>query len=239
MENNQIVNKIHKDIKKNGYSKIDNFLDKSIFEELRKLLISKSNELNNKNFSLDSSEKIFLLEQILNNNIFNNVYNKLLNYSNIPECNEKFYVIGLREGKQIDKSILYHFDAYYLTILFPILIPEGKNNGKLHIFPRWRKIQKFELINFIQKLVVQNPLIRKIFNFNFFKKILNMKEIELDTNYIYFFEGYRSIHGVGNHDEGLRSTAVFHFHNPHKGKFFNELVKKKHKIDREKITKKN
>lgn len=238
MSISQIIDNIHKDIEEKGFSKIDNFLDDNILKDIREFLKTESLKLKKNNFSLDNSNQIDPLEKILKNEKFKDIYLGLLQKSEISNCNETYYVIGLREGKKTKKTILYHFDAYYLTVLFPILIPKNEENGKLHIFPRWRKIQRSELINFIQKLFIQNPLTRKIFNLKIIKKMLKMAEVELDTKYIYFFQGYRSIHGVGRHSEGLRSTSVFHFHNPHKNKFFNELIRNKHIKERDKYIKK-
>lgn len=237
MDISQIIDKIHNDIEKNSYAKVDNFLNVNIFEDIKEFLKKQSSRLNKNNFSVDNTNKLHPLENILANENFKQIYSGLLKKAGIINCNETYYVMGLREGKNIKKTVLYHFDAYYLTILFPILIPKNENNGKLHIFPRWRKIQKYEIFNFFQKFFIQNPITRKIINLRVVKKILRMKEINLDPNFIYFFEGYRSIHGVGKHSKKLRSTAVFHFHNPHKNKFFNEFIKNKHIKERNKIKK--
>lgn len=238
MKLSQIVDDIHNDIEKNSYSKIQNFLDADIFNDIRLFLEKKSTEIQNKNFSIDSSNETQLFNKILQDSKFVELYNGILNKSGIRKCNEQYYVMGLREGQNKHKTILYHFDAYYLTILFPIIIPDIKHNGKLHLFPKWRKIQKFEIFNFIQKFLIQNKISRKLLNFKYFRQILNMQEINLDINYIYFFKGYTTVHGVGKHLKDLRSTAVFHFHNPHKDGFINEYIKNKHKKDREKILKK-
>ncbi len=235
MDISQTIDDINKSFDKKGYAKIENFIDDRIFTDIRNFLKKECQKLNKNNFSFDNSNKIDHLEKILKNDKFKKIYLGLLEKSNINKCNEEYYVIGIREGRKSKNKILYHFDAYYLTILFPILIPKNNDNGKLHIFPRWRNIQKYELVNFIQKILIQNPVTRKIINFNFIKKLLNMKEVDLNTKYIYFFQGYRSVHGVGRHTSDLRSTAVFHFHNPHKDKYINNFIKNKHIKEREKI----
>ena len=84
---------------------------------------------------------------------------------------------------------------------------------------------------------MQNFITRKILNVKFIKKLLKLNEINLDENYIYIFLGYNTLHGVGPHFEGLRSTAAFHFYNPHENGIINKAIIKRHQNQRISMTK--
>ena len=119
----QIIN----DLNNKGYSEIDNFLNKDDVQNIKKYLIAKKNQYKTDNFSLADKElddNIF--QKIKEKKEFLEICSNILNFYKIKynpnEDKDIHIVLGNRIGKNINKKMtpLYHFDAFLLTILFPI-----------------------------------------------------------------------------------------------------------------------
>jgi len=124
-------------------------------------------------------------------------------------------VIAGRTGDE--RSLLYHYDKHVITVLAPILIPEGpmRRAGELLVFPNRRPYRRFTLFNIIEKAIVQsnwyrNRVTRKLAAGN----VPNIKYLKPGN--LYLFWGYRTYHGnfpVAN-DE-VRATMLLHYGDPH------------------------
>ncbi|MBI96485.1 hypothetical protein CL656_05010 [bacterium] len=111
----------------------------------------------------------------------------------------------------------FHFDAYALTILMPILIPDEENgkNGDLIIFRRRRKLHSNSILNLFQKLILQNTFVRYLFTKRIFQKLFKAKLVKLKPGNLYLFLGYQTIHGnLPCNRENIRATACYHYSLP-------------------------
>lgn len=135
--------------------------------------------------------------------------------------------------KTKEKSYQFHFDAYILTILIPIFIPQTQSdNGHLILYPNLRKKIRYSFINFLEKIFYQNYLSRTIIK-NLLKKSVNKNIIKLKPGNIYFFWGYQSLHANLPIDPKLlRSTLLLHFGTVHDNSFADKFIKKfRHRME--------
>lgn len=232
---------IHKQLEEEGYVEIENFLTIDQINKIKKFVNIKKNNINKNNFSLANQE---LDDPVFNEIIFSkeveNLSKNLLNefiddYSQV----EKHFVLGVikNEVSTIKKqNVIFHFDAYFLTINIPITMPNKKisdiieeQSGNLLILPNFRKFGNSLLKNLIFKILFQNFITRFFLSFKTIHKLLKIKSINLSNSKIYIFYGYRTLHGVDrNFAKGERTTFLIHVHNPHKDSFFDRYIKKKH-----------
>lgn len=114
-------------------------------------------------------------------------------------------------------SMVFHFDSYVLTLLLPIEVPAGKNNGELIVLPNVRPIRKWYTSNLIDKVLLDNALTQW-----FLRRMASLHpqrfvRIALTPGDLYFFWGYRSIHTNAPCDiDKIRATALLHYADPHR-----------------------
>ena len=239
-------NNIIRELETKGYVEIDNFISNENIHNIKKFVDLKKNEFNTDNFSLADNElnhKVF--NEIKNSQKFKELYENILKSQNISinnkEVRDFHTVLGVRRGreKKSKKTIMYHFDAFLITINIPIKVPENtEDDGKLIVWPNIRKIQKNMVTNFIIKLLFQNRFSRYLINLKIFQSTINIKKFSLNENKIYIFYGYRSLHGVdklGNEKE--RTTLLYHIFNPHKDAYLNKYILKRNTLKRNEIKK--
>jgi len=136
-------------------------------------------------------------------------------------------VLRVITGNKTDQqSYLFHFDAYILTILVPINIPDsGNDDGHLILFPNYRKSVRLTLVNFIEKIFYQNLISRKLIKF-LSKKNLEKYILKLKPGSIYFFWGYQSLHAnMPINKNLLRSTLLLHFGTVHNKSILDKIIK--------------
>jgi len=128
---------------------------------------------------------------------------------------------GRGEGEK--QAHMYHYDAYALTALLPIAIPDradGKN-GDLVLFLRRRRLHRSLLLNLVQKALVQNPLARWLLARERVRRWLRGEVVKLRPGNLYVFLGYQTCHGnTPCSIESLRATALFHYADPFEGNRF-------------------
>lgn len=142
--------------------------------------------------------------------------------------NDRLSVLRVITGNKIsERSLKFHFDAYILTILLPINIPNsGKNDGHLILFPNLRRKTRYSLLNFVEKIFYQNVITRTIIKF-FVRFNIDKYQIELKPGNLYFFWGYQSLHANMPITETLlRSTLLLHFGTVHNESFLDNSIKK-------------
>lgn len=115
-------------------------------------------------------------------------------------------------------SMIFHYDSYIITALFPIHIPIVGMAGDLLMYPNKRCIRDNYLINVIDKVLIDNPLSQHVLRAGSLKESrLGSVRLKLRPGSVYFFWGYRSIHANEPCDvDKIRATAVFHYANPHR-----------------------
>ena len=226
-------NKLINDLNNYGYAEIDNFLTKDEHSQILTFLEEKKNRFKNNNFSLSDEElNLDIFKKIFNKHDFKTLFTEILNFNKINvkiEGRQLHTVLGYRTGNKNPKKTIpmYHFDAYLITILIPIIVPPQKEKykGELLIYPNLRKIHKFMITNFIIKILTQNFIFRYLINFSFFKNFFKMHKLNLNLNKIFFFYGYRSMHGVESIGLNVkRSTLLYHIYNPHLDTFLDNLI---------------
>lgn len=208
------------EIDSNGYACIDNVIPQPFIDEVKASVVDLAKE-HGSTFSIVGHDNLkdTLLGELYNEPAFCSLLEDIVTSKlgrEVTAGRDKYQVLRVLNGYDLNsQSHLFHFDNYTLTVLLPLVIPDSKegNNGSLFLLPNIRKLSKSPLKNTIIKILFQNPLVRKLLSFNFFRTLLGFKELNLIPNNLYFFWGFCSYHGNGNCDEGkLRSTALYHYH---------------------------
>lgn len=124
----------------------------------------------------------------------------------------------------------FHYDSYVVTILLPVLIPNGPSElpGHLVMFPNLRDARRFAVVNILEKLLVEN-LLKRIWRRPRVQQWLSAKIVPLTPGNLYFFWGMRSLHA--NQPclpTSVRSTVLLHFGDPHEGSVFKSLSQRLH-----------
>jgi hypothetical protein len=144
-------------------------------------------------------------------------------------------------GKSGDeKSLLHHYDKYVITVLVPILIPEGpkRMGGELVVFPNRRNYRKSTLFNIIEKAVVQSGWYQR-----WITRRLPAGDFEgikyLKPGNIYLFWGYRTYHSnFPVASDLVRATLLLHYGDPHPSSLILKMKKEMQVRDKRRIRKK-
>lgn len=134
--------------------------------------------------------------------------------------------VGLRH------SGLFHYDSYVVTALVPLLIPGGpaEVRGDLVMYPNLRRVRRNVFVNIVEKILVENALACRVWRLPFVQRRLAARAIPMQPGNIYFFWGMRSLHANrACLPTDVRSTALFHFGDPHEGSFFKRLSGRRHR----------
>jgi hypothetical protein len=119
---------------------------------------------------------------------------------------------GLRQAH------LFHYDAYVVTALVPIIIPDapGEQRGDLVLYPKLRAVRGSVVTNLVEKALWQNPLARRVARSRVTSRLLGAETVRMTPGNLYLFWGYQSLHGNQRIDpESVRATALFHYADPH------------------------
>jgi len=212
-----MVSNISKQLNKNGYIVIENFLSDETFNQFKNDTNNYLSNTRNRNFKLTDND--------LDNTIFNQYYNdqkitslvekifkeENLNYK-MEECYRVFRALIGRESNLQNKK--FHFDSYYLTLMLPIKIPryEDGENGDFYIIPNIRKTFKNRYLNLLIKFFFQNKLSFLFYKSLIFDKIFKPIKITLKEKSLIIFWGYKSLHGSGVLGKNReRVTLLYHF----------------------------
>ena len=117
------------------------------------------------------------------------------------------------------QAFRFHYDAYVVTAVLPIVIPSGAAgpSGDLILYPRLRPIRANYLVNLLEKALMQNTLVQRIMATGPVRRLLRAKVYHLQPGNLYLFWGYQSLHANQPcRPDSLRATAVFHLGNPHR-----------------------
>jgi hypothetical protein len=107
-----------------------------------------------------------------------------------------------------DRVRAWHFDATYLTIAMPVVMPPacGEGDGKFRIWPNVRP--------FSQK-AWENKLYYGVARTSLFQRMAKNYAINFVPGSLYFFYGFRSYHGTDALDtQHLRANCLINFGGP-------------------------
>lgn len=124
-------------------------------------------------------------------------------------------------------SLNFHYDSYLLTALIPILMPERGQSGDLLIIPNMRKLRAHYATNFLDKILLDNPLSQAALRHLYRRGHGSIKHLKLKPGGLYLFNGYRSIHTNEACDpDAIRSTAILHYLDPHADSRLKRLLRR-------------
>lgn len=127
-------------------------------------------------------------------------------------------VMRVLSGKQgIRHSNNFHYDSYVISILLPVLIPNGPNEppGNLVMFPNLRNARRSVLLNILEKVVVEK-LLGRLWRSPRVQKWLSATVVTLTPGNLYFIWGMRSLHAnQACAPSRVRCTVLLHFGDPH------------------------
>ena len=142
---------------------------------------------------------------------------------------ESLSILRVVTGQKTESQMLkFHYDAYALTALIPIFIPDGPTteSGHLVSWLNLRKFRKLQFVNLLEKSIIQNKFIRKILGY-VVQNNLDKYMHKIIPGNIYLFWGYRSLHAnLSVNKSLLRSTLLFHNGNVHNDSLIDTWIKK-------------
>jgi hypothetical protein len=126
----------------------------------------------------------------------------------------------------------FHYDAYVVTALVPIIIPTGPDEvrGDLVMYPNVRSVRSSVAVNLFEKVLLQNFAIAPLLARPFVQRQFGAKVIRMEPGNIYVFWGYRSLHANRPcPPDRVRSTALFHLANPHSNNVMIRGIEERHR----------
>jgi len=217
-----LLSEITQDLMTEGFYCLDGALDKKTLTEFKCEIESLIDEKGRRYFSLinpykNIKSKFNLLDKSKNLKGFLFELAKLGSknkYSKSEILNVLRVVAG---GKTNSQSLKFHYDATIITILIPLVIPKGSPEecGHFLAFKNLRRLRNNVLLNFLEKILMQNIFTQKIISLIALKNI-SKHIIEFKEGNIYFFYGYRTLHAnLPLKSEYTRATMLFHYGDPH------------------------
>lgn len=146
-----------------------------------------------------------------------------------PAPEPDFYQIlrCLSGSRAAANSLNFHYDSYLLTALIPVLMPERGQSGDLLIIPNTRGLRSNYATNFLDKIVLDNPLSQAMLRGLYRRGHRSIRHLKLTPGNLYLFNGYRSIHTNEACDpDAIRSTAILHYVDPHADSRLKRLLRK-------------
>jgi hypothetical protein len=118
-------------------------------------------------------------------------------------------VLGILIGENGQDSVRgWHFDATYLTMAMPVMMPQptGDRDGKFRIWPNVRPFSQSQL---------QNRFYSNLARIALFRRMARSFAINFIPGNLYFFYGFRSYHGTEDLDpRQLRANCLINFGGP-------------------------
>ena len=133
------------------------------------------------------------------------------NYNVINFNNLQYNVTRKIEPNSSSESYRFHFDSHLFTLIVPVTIP--KKSGQLIIFPKIRKYNNNEFLNFLQKAIFK--FFSNKCGFFLLKIFFPYKVFDFVDNVPVLFLGYESLHAnFPFNDNSKRITFLTHFFDP-------------------------
>lgn len=136
--------------------------------------------------------------------------NDILSSFNVHlESSDIYPVAGILVGDRGQDTVnLWHFDATYLTIAMPVVMPppSGQKDGKFRIWPNVREFSQSPLRNRLYCNVAKLGLLRRL---------IRSYDVNFIPGNLYFFYGFRSYHGTCELDsKQLRANCLINCGGP-------------------------
>ena len=144
-----------------------------------------------------------------------------------PGPDSKYYqILRCLTGETAQEhSMIFHFDSFVLTLLLPIAVPEGKDNGELIVLPNIRPVRRWYTSNLFDKVLLDNAFTQWLLRSMIRKGSKRFVRIALEPGKLYLFWGYRSVHANAPCDvDKIRATALFHYADPHSSSALKKLL---------------
>lgn len=142
---------------------------------------------------------------------------------------QRLRVLSPKNKEGLKEAYKFHYDAYVLTALLPIIIPDRDDemNGDFIYFINRRKLHKNFLRNIVEKFLIQNPFSYYLLKKKSIQNFLDLKVCKLKPGKLYIFFGFQTIHTnkICNLDS-IRATALFHYSDPFSENFLFNIVEK-------------
>jgi len=209
------------DIKTKGVAEIPDFFKSSVIDSGVEYVDSVRKKLKMDAFSFryyDMDSCVFT--ELQKSTHLKGFLAKILTVSGVKTSEDSVihHVIRCTDGKTNTRDAnKYHFDAYDLTLLMPIITPNDPelDCGDLIVFLRTRRFSANLIKNIFFKVVFQGTMMRNFATKEWFKKLFQGVTIKVKPGNAYLFYGFRTYHGNIEMDESLiRASALFHYHNP-------------------------
>jgi hypothetical protein len=209
------------EINRNGFGVLPGYLQPEDLAKLRSFVEGAVSAAGEQYVSFTGEEPVkgTLLQVLSNSPSFADLLHRVYELgAGVPAPDQSLYqVLRCLKGESgLKHALLFHYDSYVVTALLPVIIPTEGLTGKLVMAPNVRPIRSSYLFNLIDKIILDNPvtqfLLRKAYRWD----LLKLKQIPMVPGNLYFFWGYRSVHGNEACDpDKIRATALFHFGDPH------------------------
>jgi hypothetical protein len=224
--------RIAQTIERDGFAVLRDFIPHQSIEHAKRLIedavASSGNESVNKIMNLDEFDDTFL-HALVHDESFIGLCRRI--------CSESFTVPGPATGlvpslrclagkSGIQQSMFFHYDSYVLAALIPIIIPGEGARGRLIVHPNRRRVRRTYLVNVLDKLFVDSRASQRSYQEMYRRGSSELRYIDVVPGNLYLFWGYRSVHTNEACDpDKIRSTAIFHYGDPHAGSGMKRLLK--------------
>jgi hypothetical protein len=149
----------------------------------------------------------------------------------LPPSDQIVPVMRVLTGEQGTRhSNNFHYDSYVISVLLPVLIPNGPNEppGNLVMFPNLRNARRSPVVNIIEKVLVEK-LLARFWRLAIVQKGLSAPVVTLTPGNLYFIWGMRSLHAnQACAPSRVRCTVLLHFGDPHESSVFKGFSQRLH-----------
>jgi hypothetical protein len=209
------------DMNTKGYGVLPGYLQPEDLARLRGFVEGAVSAAGEQYVSFTGAEPVkgTLLQVLSNSPAFADLLHQLYELgAGVPAPDQSLYqVLRCLKGETgLKHALLFHYDSYVVTALLPVIIPTEGLTGKLVMAPNVRPIRSSYLFNLIDKIFLDNPVTQFLLRKAYRSGLLKLTQIPMVPGNLYFFWGYRSVHGNEACDpDKIRATALFHFGDPH------------------------
>jgi len=208
-------------VERNGYAMLPNYLRPEALEKLQGFVRQQVREAGGEYVALNGQQAVAgtLLGDLPDQAEFMSLLRRLYEQATgkaAPRQGVHQVLRCLAGRTALRESFIFHYDSYVVTLLLPILIPSRGASGHLVMAPNLRRIRPAYALNLLDKLLIDNKLTQLLLKRLFGRGALQLSTVEMVPGNLYIFWGYRTLHTNEPCDpENIRSTALFHFGDPH------------------------
>ena len=220
------------DMNRDGFAMLPDYLHQDDLAHLQHYVTATVDQAGGEYVGLDGAEKMrgTMLTAIAETPAFLHLMHRVyeLGTGKKAPLQALYQVLRCISGKSgAVHSYMFHYDSYMVTALVPILIPQTGNAGHLVMVPNTRRLRSFYIVNLLDKMLLDNRLTQKLLKWGLKSKKFGLKQVAMVPGNLYLFWGYRTVHANEPCDpDAIRSTALFHFADPHRDSALRSLTGK-------------